>query len=122
MLKTRISLWYLFSYLMFGGCGFLLFPAEALKLFLSTGEYGLPMVQLAGLLMLALAVIVFRVILLRAEALYSTTLLVRLMILVVLGFLYANSGDPLFLILVGIVGVGVLLTGSLWLSERSRAD
>lgn len=121
MHKTRLSLWYLFSYLVFGGCGFLLFPVQALAMFQSTGDYGLPMVRLSGVLLLGLAIIVFQVIRLRVSQLYPTTLIVRLTILVVLGFLYAGSADPLFLILIGIVGAGVLLTGALYFSERSSA-
>jgi hypothetical protein len=121
MHKTRLSLWYLFSYLVFGGAGFLLAPGPVLVMFQSTGEYGFPMVRLAGVLLLGLAIIVFQVIRHRVEILYPTTLAVRLVILAVLAGLYWSSRDPLFLILFGIVGLGVCLTGWNYLSERSAA-
>ncbi len=119
MHKTRLSLWYLFSYLVFGGAGFLFFPAPVLAMFQSTGEYGLPMVRLAGVLLLGLAIIVLQVIRHRVEILYPTTLAVRLLILVVLAALYWTSRDPLFVILFGVVGLGVCLTGWIYLGERS---
>jgi hypothetical protein len=57
----------------------------------------------------------------RVEALYPTTLAVRLFFLVVLACLFAISGDPFFLVVFGIVVLGVLFTGYAYLSERRSA-
>jgi hypothetical protein len=122
MRKTRVSLFYLAGYLSFGGLGLLFFPGPSLRLFLSTGDYSVPMVRLVGVLLLSLAIIVVQVIRHRAEALYPTTLLVRFVILAVLVWLYFSTVDPLFLVLTGIVGLGVLLTGFSYLRERRRGS
>jgi hypothetical protein len=122
MTRTRISLYYLASYLLFGGVGLVFFPGPSLKLFLSTGTYDFAMVRLTGVLLIGLAIIVVQVIRHRVEVLYPTTLLVRLVILVVLIWNYFSAGDPLFLVLTCIVGLGVLITGSSYLSERRQAN
>jgi len=118
MKRTRTSLYYLFSYLLFGGMAFLFFPQLSLRLFQSTGDYPSAIVQLVGVLLLALAVLVIRAIRTNAEALYPTTLVVRAMILAVLVYLSVTTRDPLFMILSGIVGLGVLLTGTSYLLDR----
>lgn len=120
MKRTRLSLFYLAGYLTFGGLGLLLFPQPSLRLFLSNGDYPDPIVRLTGVLLIALAIIVAQVIRRRAEELYPTTLLVRLVILAALLWLYFGSGDPLFGVLTAIVGLGVILTGSSYLYERRR--
>ncbi len=58
----------------------------------------------------------------RVEALYATTVLVRLVILAVLLALYAYSRDPLFLSPFAIVGLGVVLTGTSYLLDRRRSS
>ncbi len=118
MRRTRLSLFYLASYLSFGGVGLLFFPLPSLRLFLSTGDYPLPMVRLVGVLLLSLAIIVIQLIRHRAEVLYPTTLLVRAVILAALVWIYFSSLDPLFLVLTAIVGVGVLITGLSYLTEK----
>jgi hypothetical protein len=40
MNRTRTSLYYLAAYLLAGGFGLLIFPAETLKFLLSNGDYG----------------------------------------------------------------------------------
>ncbi len=122
MSRTRFSLYYLALYLLFGGGGLVFFPGPSLKLFLSTGNYDFAMVRLAGVLLLGLAIIVIQVIRHRVEPLYPTTLLVRLVILVVLIWNYRSTHDPLFLVLTAIVGLGVLITGSSYLSDRRQAN
>jgi hypothetical protein len=47
--------------------------------------------------------------------------LVRTFIVVVLAALYVYSRDPLFISLIVVVGIGMLLTGSIYLSERRAA-
>jgi hypothetical protein len=74
------------------------------------------------MLLLGLAILVTQIIRNRIEVLYPTTLVVRLFFLVVLAYLYLSSSDPFFLVVFGIVVLGVILTGYSYLSERGRHD
>ena len=91
---------------------------------LSNGDYGSDVFpRVAGLLLLGIGIIVAQIIRLKAEVLYSTTLMLRFVFLVgFLGF-YFYTRDPLFLVVLGVVGLGVLLTGtSYWLDRSERRD
>jgi thiol:disulfide interchange protein len=121
MNRTRLSLYYLASYLTVAGLALLLVPTFALNLLLSSGDYGEVFPRLAGMLLLGLAILIVQIIRHRIEVLYPTTLVVRLFFLVVLASLFAFSGDPFFLVVFGIVVIGVIFTGYTYLSER-RAD
>lgn len=118
MHRTRLSLFYLAGYLAFAGLALLLVPTFALQLLLSNGDYGEVFPRLAGMLLLGLAALVVQIIRHRVEVLYPTTLLVRLFFLAVFAYLYALSRDPFFLVVFGIVVVGVALTGYSYLTER----
>jgi hypothetical protein len=118
MHRTRLSLFYLAGYLTFAGLALLLVPTFALRLLLSNGHYGEVFPRLAGMLLLGLAVLIIQIIRHRIDALYPTTLALRLFFLVVLAYLFVTSGDPFFMIVFGIVALGVLFTGYAYLSER----
>ena len=120
MTRTRLSLFYLAGYLTFAGLALLLFPSFALRLLFSNGHYGEVLPRLAGMLLIGLAILVTQIIRHRVEVLYSTTLAVRLFFLAVFTYLYAISGDPFFLVVFGIVALGVVLTGSSYLRERRK--
>jgi hypothetical protein len=121
MHRTRLSLFYLAGYLTFAGLALLLVPTFALKLLLSNGEYGEVFPRLAGMLLLGLAILVIQIIRHRIEVLYPTTLVVRLFFLVVFAYLFLSSSDPFFLVVFGIVLLGVVFTGYSYLTEH-RAD
>jgi len=121
MNRTRLSLFYLAGYLTFAGLALLLVPTFALKLLLSNGDYGEVFPRLAGMLLLGLAILVTQIIRHRIEVLYPTTLIVRLLFLVVLAYLFLSSSDPFFLVVFGIVLLGVVFTGYSYLTEH-RAD
>ena len=121
MTRTRLSLFYLVGYLTLAGLALLLVPTFALDLLLSNGSYGEVFPRLAGMLLLGLAVLVTQIIRHRIEVLYPTTLLVRLFFLVVLAYLFVSSSDPFFLVVFGIVALGVLFTGYSYLTERHPA-
>jgi uncharacterized protein YjeT (DUF2065 family) len=111
MKKTRLSLYYLAASTVFGGIGFLFMPAFSLQLFQSNGNYGDIMPRVAGLALLALGIFVIQLIRTKSEAMYSTTLFIRTIVLLpAMVWLYARSSDPLFLILIGVVGFGLILT------------
>jgi len=122
MRRTRLSLFYLAGYLLPTGLLLLVAPRVTLRLLQSNGDYSSDVfVRVAGLLLLAIGIIVVQIIRRRVEALYPTTLLVRALFLAAfLGF-YLYTRDPLFLVILGVVGLGFLLTGtSFWLDRRER--
>ena len=118
MHRTHHSLYYLVSYLTVAGLALLVVPGLALKLLLSNGSYGEVFPRLAGMLLLGLAILVFQIIRLRIEALYPTTLMVRIFFLATFVFLFAISGDPFFLVVFTIVALGVAFTGYSYLQDR----
>ena len=122
MNRTRLSLYYLAGYLTFAGLALLLVPSFALKLLLSNGDYGETFPRLAGMLLIGLAILVTQIIRHRIEVLYPTTLVVRLFFLVVFAYLFLSSSDPFFLVVFGIVLLGVVLTGYSYLTERGTHD
>jgi hypothetical protein len=119
--RTRLSLFYLAGYLTFAGLALLLVPTFALKLLFSNGDYGDVFPRLAGMLLLGLAVLIVQIIRHRVKALYPTTLAVRVFFLVVLAYLFVSSADPFFLVVFGIVALGVIFTGYAYLGERRAA-
>ena len=122
MNKTRLSLYYLAGYLTFAGLALLLVATFALKLLLSNGDYGDVFPRVAGMLLVGLAILISQIIRHRVEVLYPTTLVVRVFFLVVFAYLYLTSSDPFFLVVFGIVALGVILTGYSYLTERGMHD
>ena len=120
MKRTHLSLYYLVTYLILAGLALIAAPGFALKLLLSNGTYGDVMPRLLGVVLLALGIVIFQIVRLRLEALYSTTLVVRSIILVTLLGLYLYSQDPFFLVLIAVVGLGVALTGISYWRDRRR--
>ena len=118
MIKTRLSLFYLGSYLSIIGIGLLLAPRATLGLLQSTGDYGDVFPRVAGMLMSGLGLSIFGIIRARADALYPATLLIRLYFLACIIAFYAMTRDPLFLVLLLIVGLGFVLTLSSYLYDR----
>jgi hypothetical protein len=118
--RTRISLYYLAAYLIVIGVGLLLIPDQTLRLMLSNGHYGAVLPRLAGMLMSGLGMTVAGIIRARADALYPATLGVRAYFVVCLVGLYLVSRDPFFVVLLGIVVLGMILTLLSYLSDRAR--
>jgi hypothetical protein len=122
MTRTRLSLYYVVAYLTVAGLALLLTPNFALTLLLSNGNYGDIFPRFAGMTLLGIDILVFQIVRLRLEQLYPTTLFVRVFFLVVLAALFVLSGDPFFLVVFAIVGVGVLITGYSYLTERTKGS
>jgi hypothetical protein len=116
--KTRLSLYYLATYLFLTGVGLLFAPQFSLKLLLATGHYDNAFVEFTGAFMIALSMLVTQIIRHRIEVLYPTTLVVRLFFIVVIVALYMQTQDPLFLIVLAVVGLGVALTATAYIKER----
>jgi hypothetical protein len=113
-----LSLFYLATYLLGAGIALILAPSIALAFLFTTGHYGDVMPRLLGVVLLALGIVIVQIIRHRLEVLYTTTLLVRVLIMLVLAALLIYTGDPLFISLMVVVGLGMLLTGTSYLSER----
>ena len=122
MNRTRLSLYYLCSYLLICGMALLLFPAQALRLFLSNGDYGDVFPRVAGMLLTGLGLTVAGIIRTRSEALYPATLFIRAFFLVCIGAFYVMTHDPLFLVLLSIVGLGFVLTGVSFLTDKKEVS
>ena len=116
--RTRLSLFYLATYLLGAGIALILAPSLALTLLFTKGHYGDVMPRLLGVVLLALGIVIVQIIRHRLEVLYTTTLLVRAFIMLVLAGLLVYTGDPLFISLMVVVGLGMLLTGTSYFSER----
>ena len=72
------------------------------------------------MLLTGLGLFVFAIIRAHAEALYPATLVVRAFFLVCMSVFFLMTRDPLFLVLLGIVGLGFVLTGLIYLTERKH--
>jgi len=121
MNKTRLSLLYLGSYLVIIGFGLLFAPEGTLRLLQSNGDYGNVFPRVAGMLMSGLGIAVFGIIRAGVTVLYPATLVIRMYFLVCIAVFYWMTADPLFLVLMVIVGIGFLLTLSSHLLDRKRS-
>ena len=121
MNKTRTSLFYLGSYLAIIGFGLLFVPHETLKILQSNGDYSDVFPRVAGMLMSGLGLSIFGMIRAHSSELYPATLLMRVYFIACIVAFYAMTGDPLFLILVGIVGLGFILTLGSYLLDRGSS-
>jgi hypothetical protein len=115
---TRASLVYLASYLSITGVAFLVMPHRALDVLQATGTYDDVFVRFLGAFMLAVATLVVQMIRHRLEVLYGTTLVIRAFFLAVIAWLYIDTRDPLFLMIFGVVALGVALTLIGYVVER----
>jgi len=118
MTRTRLSLFYLASYLSVIGLGLLLVPQGTLKVLQSRGEYGDVFPRVAGMLMSGLGFSIFGMIRARADSLYPATLLIRAYFLACIVVFYMMTRDSLFLVLIAIVGLGFVLTLSSYMRDR----
>ena len=116
--RIRLSLYYLATYLVGAGIALILAPSLTLKLLFASGQYGDVLPRLLGVVLLALGIVIVQIIRHQVEVLYTTTLIVRTLIVAVLIGLFIYSHDPLFISLVVVVVFGMVLTGSTFLLDR----
>ena len=122
MRRTNLSLIYVATYLLVSGAFLLLAPRLALRLLLSNGDYGDIFPRLGGLLLLGLGIIVAQIVRHRIAGLYFTTLAVRGIFCIGFVVLYALSRDPLFVVLLGVVGIGLVATSICFAVDRQHGD
>lgn len=121
MRRTNLSLYYLAGYLIPAGVLLLFVPEWATKLLLSDRTYDYAPFHLVGVLLLVIGILVVQVIRHRVEAMYPTTLVARALISATLLWLFLNSGDPFYGVVLVIVLVGVSLTGVSYVLDRREA-
>ena len=121
MNKTRLSLYYLGCYLVLIGVGLLLAPHETLRILQSDREYGDVFPRVAGMLMSGLGLSIFGMIRARSLKQYPATMFMRVYFIACFVAFYVTTRDPLFLVLIGIVGLGLVLTLAAYLRDRTAA-
>ena len=118
MRRTNLSLYYLAGYLLPAGLLLLFVPEFATKLLLSNRVYDYAPFHLAGVLLLVIGILIIQIIRYRLVQLYATTLAARAMISATLLWLFLNTGDPFFGVVLIIVLIGVALTGFSFVLDR----
>ena len=108
MKLKELTLAYLSTYLVIGGIGFAFFPSQTLQLLFSHGNYGDIMPRIVGMFMCALSFLIFKILRNEDWKYYAVTIYVRSGIVLFLLWLFYKSTDPLFLVLNGIVLLGLI--------------
>jgi uncharacterized protein YjeT (DUF2065 family) len=119
--RTRLSLYYLGSYLVVIGIGLVIVPRATLKILQSNGDYGDVFARVAGMLMSGLGLSIFGMIRARSQQQYPATLFIRTYFVTCLVAFYVMTSDPFFLVLIAIVGLGFALTLGSYLVDRKAS-
>lgn len=120
--RMRYSFFYLAGYLSLTGVGMLLVPDIVLKLLFSNREYDDVFVRFSGMLMIGIAIFVVQMIRERVVVLYPTTIFIRAFFIVCILWFYATTRDPLFLVVLAVVALGVGLSLAGWMSDRDSLE
>ena len=120
MPKTRLSLYYLATYLLFGGFGFLITPGLAMKLLQSDTEFDKMVLRVLGMFMIGLGFLIVQVIRLRVSALYASTLIMLGVFSICLVAFFMMTYNPFFMIMLVVVVIGIVLTS--WSVIEDRKD
>jgi uncharacterized protein YjeT (DUF2065 family) len=118
--KTRRSLFYLATYLTLTGLAMLFAPAQFLKLLFATREYPGAFVQFSGILMIGLGIVVMNVIRYGSPVFYRATLMARIPMWILILGLYFYTRETAFIVILCVLGLGIVITGSCYLSERNK--
>ncbi len=110
MPKTQLSLYYLATYLLFGGFGFLLTPHLTMKLLLSDADFDKMILRVLGMFMIGLGFLIVQVIRLRVSVLYASTLIMLGVFCICLIAFFMITYNLFFMIMLVIVVIGVVLT------------
>src|SRR5688572_25557889 len=121
LIWTRRSLVYVAAYLSLSGLGLFLVPGIVLNLFLSTGQYDYIFMRVTGAVLIVLATFVIQMVRYRLYVMYPTVIAVRFFLCVTWIFIYILTHDPMFLIFLAIVGIGVILSIAGYCVDRKRS-
>jgi uncharacterized protein YjeT (DUF2065 family) len=122
MRRTHLSLYYLAGYVLPAGVLLVFVPTFATTFLLSNVTYDEPPLRLAGLVLIALGILIVQIIRHSVEALYTTTLAVRSVLSLGLLALLITTGNPFFGVVLIVVLIGVALTGASYLVDRREAS
>jgi uncharacterized protein YjeT (DUF2065 family) len=122
MRRTHLSLYYLAGYVLPAGVLLVFVPTFATTLLLSNVTYDEPPLRLAGLVLIALGILIVQIIRHSVETLYTTTLAVRSVLSLGLLALLITTGNPFFGVVLIVVLIGVALTGASYLVDRREAS
>jgi len=116
---TRLSFWYPISYLV--PCSLvLIFAPKFLLDNFSNGNYSIYMTRLAGAAMLGFTILVLNITFQRIEKLYNAVIYVRIPVMAVVTWLYIDTKDPLFMILLITVLPGVVFSSIAKMMDKKR--
>jgi uncharacterized protein YjeT (DUF2065 family) len=115
-------LFYLAAYLTITGLALLFAPRFSLKLAFANHEYPDAFVQFSGILMLGLAIVVMNVIKYGNRFLYRATLMARIPMWICILGIYLYTRETFFVVVLCVLGLGIVITGSLYLSERGKSE
>jgi uncharacterized protein YjeT (DUF2065 family) len=118
MRRTHLSLYYLAGYILPSGLLLLTVPSLATTLLQSNQAYDEAPLRLAGLVLIALGVLIVQIIRHHVEVLYTTTLVVRGILSLGLLALLVTTGNPFFGVVLVIVLIGIALTGTSYVLDR----
>ena len=116
---TRLSFWYPISYLIPASLVLVFAPKFLLDNF-SNGDYSIYMTRLVGAAMLAFTIMVLNISLYRVEQLYDAVIYVRLPVVCIVTWLYFDTHDPLFLILILTVLPGVFFSSIAKMMDKKK--
>ena len=122
MPRTRRSLFYLAGYLTITGLALLFTPQSFLKLAFANHEYPDAFVEFSGILMIGLAVVVMNIIKYGNRVLYRTTLMARIPMWICTLGLYLRTRETFFVVVLCVLGLGIVLTGSFYLAESGNSE
>jgi hypothetical protein len=114
-------LFYLAGYLTLTGLALIFIPHLFLRLLFANHEYPGAFVQFSGVLMIGLAVVVMNVIKYGNRALYRTTLMARIPMWILTLGLYFYTNETFFIVVLCVLGLGIVLTGTFYLQERANS-
>jgi hypothetical protein len=106
--RTRLTLFYVLAYLTMSAIGLLAMPGFTQRMLLGNVEYDPVAMRFAGVFILGLAIIVLQTIRLRLDQLYATLVIVRVVFCAIYVVMYVQTGNPFFLSVLGIVGLGLV--------------
>jgi hypothetical protein len=119
-ISSRDSLYYPATYLSLTGMSLVIAPSWTLGILFSNGQYDGVFVRFVGMCMVALSVLVIQIIRYRLEVLHRTLVFIRVLFIASITWFYFSTWDPVFLVIIGVVGLGVLATTTALILERRR--
>ncbi len=120
-MRIRLTLFYVLAYLVVAATGLLIVPGLTQRILLGNTEYDPDAMRFAGVFILGLAIFVAQIIRLKIDALYSTLVVVRIVFCAIYIALYVHTGNPFFLAVLAIVGLGLVASSIAYAIDLTAA-